>query len=251
MKTILKFFLLIVLLITGTSGIMGQISINGRVTDTDGNPVIGANIAVKGTNVGVITDVDGKFTLKVPSAESIISVSFIGYLTKEIEIGTRTSIDITLETDATSLDEVVVIGYGTQKKVNLTGSLSTVPIKELESRPITNVSSALQGTMAGVTVKVDNGQPGRDQGVIKVRGIGTLSNSNAMVMVDGIVSSLNDINPSDIESITVFKRCSFSRHLWFKSIKRSDSDYNQKREEGWYYGSLQYVCGAAESIFLT
>ena len=103
MKTILKFFLLIVLLITGTSGIMGQISINGKVIDSEGNPVIGANIAVKGTNVGAITDVDGKFTLKVPSSESIISVSFIGYLTKEMEIGTRTSIDITLETDATSL----------------------------------------------------------------------------------------------------------------------------------------------------
>ena len=205
MKSILRSIFLTVLLITVSAGIMAQKSVNGRVTDTEGQPVAGANVTLKGTSTGTITDIDGKFTLKVTSDESIVSVSFIGYITREIEVGARTEIDITLETDATALDEVVVTGYGTQKKVNLTGSLSTVPMKELEARPVTNISSALQGTMAGVTVKVDNGQPGRDQGTISVRGLGTLSNNDAMVMVDGIVSSLNDINTNDIESITVLK----------------------------------------------
>jgi TonB-linked SusC/RagA family outer membrane protein len=205
MKPILKIFLLIVPLIMGTSGIFAQKTLTGRVNDAQGQPVIGANVVIKGTTTGVTTDVEGKFTLNPPSSGASLIISFIGYITKEVAVDNLSVIDITLESDAMSLDEVVVVGYGTQKKVNLTGSLSTVNTKQLEARPVSNVSSALQGTMAGVTVTVDNGQPGRDEGAIRIRGIGTLSNSDAMVMVDGVVSSLNDINPSDIESVTVLK----------------------------------------------
>jgi len=205
MRPFLNLFLLSVIFTINSAGIFAQTTLTGAVFDADHQPVVGANVVVKGTTTGVITDVNGNFTIKLPAPESTLIISFIGYNTKEVKVDGQKSIEITLELEATSLNEVVVIGYGTQKKVNLTGSVSTVPIKELEARPITNISSALQGTMAGVTVTVDNGQPGRDQGSINIRGIGTLSNSNAMIMVDGIISSMNDINPSDIESLSVLK----------------------------------------------
>jgi TonB-linked SusC/RagA family outer membrane protein len=155
--------------------------------------------------VGTLTDIAGNYTIEVPQGSKSLTFSFIGMESQEVSIGTLTQINVTLTVSAIGLEEVVVIGYGTQKKVNLTGSLSTISVKEIGARPNTNVSSALQGTMPGVTVIVNTGQPGKDQGIIRVRGIGTLGNSNAMVMVDGIVSSLNDINPDDIESITVLK----------------------------------------------
>ena len=125
--------------------------------------------------------------------------------TQEIAVGNKTTINTEMKVDAIGLEEVVAIGYGVQKKVNLTGAVSVVETEELESIPTTNISSLLQGRMAGVTVTVDNGQPGRDAGSIRVRGIGTLGNSNAMVIVDGIVGYMNDINPSEIESITILK----------------------------------------------
>ncbi len=116
-----------------------------------------------------------------------------------------------------------------KKKVNLTGAVSTVSAKELEGRPISNLSSALQGTMPGVTVTVNNGQPGSDQGTIRIRGIGTLGNSDAMVLVDGIVSSMNDINPDDIESVTVLKDAASACYLWFKGCEWCNIDHYKKR----------------------
>ncbi len=205
MRTFLKFFLLFVIFTAGTAAISAQTTLTGSVFDTDNQPVVGANVVVKGTTTGVITDVNGSFTIKLPSPESTLVISFIGYNTMEVNVNGQKSIQVTLESEATALNEVVVTGYGVQKKVNLTGALSSVAYKELAGMPNTNISSSLQGTMAGVTALVNNGQPGRDQATIRVRGIGTLGNSDAMVIVDGIVGFMNDINPSDIESITVLK----------------------------------------------
>jgi TonB-linked SusC/RagA family outer membrane protein len=185
--------------------VLQQNKVTGIVTDKNGAPVPGVNIVVTGTTIGAMTDIAGKYTIEVPKGSKSLTFSFIGMEPQEISIGTLSLINVTMSETAIGLDEVVVVGYGTQKKVNLTGSLSTISVKEIGTRPNTNVSSALQGTMPGVTVMVNNGQPGKDQGIIRVRGIGTLGNSNAMVMVDGIVSSMNDVNPSDIESITVLK----------------------------------------------
>jgi TonB-linked SusC/RagA family outer membrane protein len=182
-----------------------QNRITGIVTDKNGSPVPGVNVVVTGTTVGALTDIAGYYSIEVPQGSKSLTFSFIGMESKEVSIGSLTQINVNMAESAIGLEEVVVVGYGTQKKVNLTGSLSTVSVKELEDRPITNVSSALQGTMAGVTVTVNSGQPGKNQGLIRVRGVGTLGNSDAMVMVDGIVSSLNDLNPGDIETITVLK----------------------------------------------
>jgi TonB-linked SusC/RagA family outer membrane protein len=180
--------------------------LTGTVTDaTSGDPVIGANVIIEGTTIGVITDENGKFSIDIPSPSVNILVSFIGYNTERVQVSGQTTIAVKLVPDITKLDEVVVVGYGTQKRVNLTGSVSVIDIDDLKSRPITQASQALQGKMAGVTVTQNFGAPGSDAGTIRIRGIGTLGNNNPMVLVDGVEGNLNDINPNDIESISVLK----------------------------------------------
>jgi len=181
------------------------VQVSGIIKDDTGQPIPGVNVIEKETTNGTATDANGKYSLLVTNENAILVFSFIGYTTQEVIVNRRSSIDITMQSNAQTLDEVVVIGYGTQKKANLTGAVSTISAGQLEERPITNIASSLQGAMSGVTVIQNNGQPGKDQGTIRVRGIGTLSNSDAMVVVDGVISSMNDINPNDIESITVLK----------------------------------------------
>ena len=183
-----------------------QHTVTGTVSGPEGAPISSATILVKGTNKSTLTDKNGKFEIMAEPGQ-MLSVTYVGLEGKDVPVTRASSLSVELSTSAASseLDQVVVVGYGTKKKVNLTGAVSTVSSKELEGRPITNLSSALQGTMSGVTVTVNNGQPGNDQGTIRVRGIGTLGNSDAMVLVDGIVSSMDDINPGDIESVTVLK----------------------------------------------
>ncbi len=190
---------------TKATFVLQQNKVTGIVSDKNGAPVPGVNIVVTGTTIGTMTDIAGKYTIEVPKGSKSLTFSFIGMEPQEINIGTLSLINVTMSESAIGLDEVVVVGYGTQKKVNLTGGVSTVSSKQLEARPVTNIASALQGTMAGVTVIQNTGQPGLDQGTIRVRGIGTLSNSNAMVVIDGLVSSMSNVNPDDIESLTVLK----------------------------------------------
>lgn len=179
-------------------------TLSGKITDGE-NPLANVSVQVKGTGSGTKTDDKGMFSINVVKGQTVV-FTYVGYETREMVVGNQRDITLNLtQTEANVLDDVVVVGYGTTKKVNLTGSVATVSSKDLKGRPISNLSSALQGTMPGVTVTVDNGQPGNDQGTIRVRGVGTLGNSDAMVLVDGVVSSMNDINPNDVESITVLK----------------------------------------------
>jgi TonB-dependent starch-binding outer membrane protein SusC len=182
-----------------------QLRVTGTITDAssrEGMP--GVNIQVKGTNVGVISDVDGKYSLSVPDKDAVLIFSFVGYVSREIAVNGRTVLDIALEGEMRGLEEVVVVGYGTQKKVNLTGAIATTDAAKLENRPMTNVSQALQG-MNGLYVNQAGGQPGKDAATIRIRGVGTLNNNNPLVLIDGIAYSLTDINPNEIESISVLK----------------------------------------------
>jgi TonB-linked SusC/RagA family outer membrane protein len=179
--------------------------IHGTVKDAKGIPLLGVTIKIKGTGIGTVTDASGRFSLEVPDSSAVLVVSYIGYDTKQVALEGRTTIPIILVASATGLNEVVVVGYGTQKKADLTGSVATVTPKQLENRPVTSTTNALEGTMSGVTVLHDNGQPGRDVGTIRIRGIGTLNNSDPMVVVDGVISSMSDVNPNDIASISVLK----------------------------------------------
>ena len=179
--------------------------VRGTVLDDTGESVIGANVTVEGTTVGVITDIDGNFELEVPRNANII-ISFIGYQTQTIKYTNQPFLNVKLKEDSQALEEVVVVGYGTQKKVNMTGSVAQVDSKALESRPIQNVSTGLQGLMPGVTITAGSGRPGQDGGTIRVRGVGTLNDANPYILVDGIeTGTLNSVDPNDIESISVLK----------------------------------------------
>ena len=181
-----------------------KINLSGIVTDGN-NPLEKVSVRILGSSLGTTTDEKGEFKISAVRGQTLI-FSYLGFEEKRILIGDQTEIEVSLVRSVQdALNDVVVVGYGTKKKLNVTGALSTVSAKQLENRPVTNVADALQGTMAGVTVVQNSGQPGKDQGTIRVRGIGTLGNSDAMVVVDGMVSTLNDVNPNDIESITVLK----------------------------------------------
>ncbi len=182
--------------------------ITGIVKDVNGEPIIGASVKVQGTTVGTITDLDGKFSVNASSG-AVLQISYIGYVTEKIQVGNRTGLTITLKEDSHLVDEVVVVGYGTQKKkVNLTGSVEAVSGKDLAKRPVMNTMSALQGMASGVTVTSTSGQPGKEDESIMIRGIGTLNNSNPLVLIDGVASSVNAVNPQDIESISILKDAS-------------------------------------------
>lgn len=170
----------------------------------NGEPVIGVNIVEKGTTNGTVTDIDGRFTLQV-SPSSVLQISFIGYVEQSITVGSETSFSIKLQEDTQKLDEVVVVGYGSQKKVNLTGSVATVNSESLSNRAISNVSQGLQGLVPGMTVTNSGGQPGMDAGKILIRGVGSFNVSTPMVLIDGIEGDMNIVDAQDIESISVLK----------------------------------------------
>ena len=159
----------------------------------------------KGTQNGTITDFDGKFILEV-SDNATLQFSFIGVMPTTVAIAGQTSLNVRLKEDTQALEEVVVVGYGTQKKVNLTGSVSSVKFdEELANRPITDASQALSGKVSGVWISQNSGKPGDDGAQLRIRGWGTLNNSDPLVIIDGVEGVFSQVNPSDIESITVLK----------------------------------------------
>lgn len=180
-------------------------TIKGVVEDQFG-PIAGANVVEKGTTNGTITDMDGNFSLEV-APNSILIVSFIGYKEQQIPVNSQKTVTIKLTEDSQALEEVVVVGYGTQKKVNLSGSVTSVNVSEMaESRPLTNISTALAGTAPGVQITSSNNIPSNNGDAdIKVRGQGTLNNSSPLVIIDGVEGSLNSVSPQDVETVSVLK----------------------------------------------
>lgn len=183
--------------------------ISGMVKDMSGEPVIGVNVSVKGTGNGSITDLDGKFTIPNVKEKDVLVVSYIGYLTQSVSVGKQTSFIITLKEDTQALDEVVVVGYGVQKKRDLSGAVSSVKSRDITAIPTTNALEALQGKVAGLDLTASSGKAGADLS-FTIRGERSLKASNApLILVDGIdYGTTLDINPSDIESIEVLKDAS-------------------------------------------
>lgn len=184
-----------------------QSSCSGNVKDSNGEPIIGATIRIEGSNGGTVTDLDGNFTLKDVKMGVKITISSIGYKTKTI-IWNGGSIRATLLEDSNMLQETVVVGYGVQKKANLTGSVSAITSKDIEGVPVANTATLLQGRMTGVNITMNGAQAGNDNPEIRVRGVGTFGNSNPMVLIDGVegtLSQLSDISPADIENISILK----------------------------------------------
>jgi TonB-dependent starch-binding outer membrane protein SusC len=187
-----------------------QLRITGTVNDEKGNPVTGVTVLVKGTTTGSLTDASGKYSLSNVPQNATLVFSFVGMQTQEIAVNNRTLIDVVLKEEAIGLEEVVVVGYGTQRKVTLTGSVTSVANKELKSSPVLNISSAISGLLPGVISNNRTGEPGRDNNTVYIRGRSTTGDNSPLVVVDGIqgYSGWQRINSNDIESISVLKDAS-------------------------------------------
>lgn len=187
-------------------------NVSGTVTDQAGESLIGVNVVVKGTNKGTATDFEGRFTLEDVNEQATLVFSYVGYQTQEVDVKGRTNISVTMTEDLQTLDEVVVVGYGTQKKVNLTGAVDVVSGDELSSRPASQVSQLLQGKTSStlVTMNMRGGEPGAGQS-IQVRGFGSIKgDTKPLVLVDGVEMDMNLVDPASIESISILKDASAS-----------------------------------------
>ena len=180
-----------------------DISIKGKVVDKSGESLPGAAIRILGKEQGAVTDFDGQFTITANKGDKL-EISFIGYITKTVVANNSNELVIVLEEDSKTLDEVVVVGYGTQKKVNLTGAVASVSSDALESRPITNLSQGLQGMIGNLNISASNGSPGKGYG-FNVRGTTSINSAGPLVLVDGVQMDPNLVNPADVESVSVLK----------------------------------------------
>lgn len=180
-------------------------TIKGTITDMTGEPLPGVSVVVKGTTTGVMTDIDGKYAISVPNREATLVITYMGFKPQEHKVGDKTTIDIVLEEQSQDLDEVVVVGYGVQKKVNLTGSVASVDSKKLENRAVTNLATSIAGLAPGVRVTQASGNPGSENVSIRFRGTTSLSGSDPLILVDGVVADMNVIDNEDIESISFLK----------------------------------------------
>ncbi len=210
----MKAFLLNLLILLSAGQLaFSQSTITGTVTETNGQPLIGATVSIEQTDRGAITDLDGNFTIKASKGEVLV-ISYLGYTTSRVTVGDQTSYAIVLEENVATLNEVVVVGYGQQKKVNLTGAVETVVFKEAVNQPVTNSGQLLYGRFSGVQLTQASGNPGSDGSSIVIRGIGTFGNSTPLIVIDNIqyddLAAFNNLAPSDIESITVLKDASAS-----------------------------------------
>ena len=187
-----------------------SIHVSGIVTDAEGLPLIGVSVANSSRSVGTVTDIDGRYSLNLPSGITEIQFSYIGFVTQRVRIGNRSVINVTLEEDVHVLDDLVVVGYGTQKKETVTGAVAAVTTKDLLQSPQANISNALAGRMPGLLSVQRSGEPGKDASTLRIRGVGTFAEGqDPLVMVDGIESdNYNNIDPNEIESLTILKDAS-------------------------------------------
>lgn len=207
MKIHLKIVLALSCILLSSAAAFAQQRISGTVKDANGEAVIGAGVFQKGTTNGTVTDIDGKFFLTVP-AKSVITVSNVGYKEISFTVDSRNFYPLVLEEDSEALQGVEIVAYGMQKKVTVTGALSSVKTEDLTRTPVSSINNVLAGQLSGVTTIQYSGEPGSDAATIYVRGKGTWSDSSPLIQVDGVERSMSDINPEDVENITVLKDAS-------------------------------------------
>lgn len=205
-----RFFLLLLFVVVNCTTALAendqQQKVSGIVRDQTGEPLPGVNIVVVGTNTGTITDIDGAFSLNVTNDKAVLKFSLIGFASKEVALKGKTVIDVVLSEDTQVIDEVVVVGYGTQKKATLTGAISTVGTDELTVTPTSNVQNMLTGKLPGVRIQQRTGEPGSYDAKMDIRGLGT-----PLIVIDGIVREVSDfqrLEANDIESVSVLKDAS-------------------------------------------
>ncbi|MGM0530300.1 MAG: SusC/RagA family TonB-linked outer membrane protein [Bacteroidota bacterium] len=192
----------------GAQGLKAQHQVSGKVVDSSEESLIGVNIVEKGTSNGVITDVDGNYTIEVEDEDATLVFSFIGFEEMEVPVEGRNTVDVTMEESASELDEVVVVGYGTQRKESVTGSVSSIDNEKLDEASVSNMSTVLGGRLPGLVTHQSSGAPGADDATMLVRGRSTTGNSSPTVIVDGVQRSFNNLDPNEIEDITILKDAS-------------------------------------------
>ena len=182
------------------------ITVKGKVVDSDGLPVIGAGVTLKGTTTGVAADFDGNFTLTVPGETAVLTVAALGYATEEVTVGKQRNLTVVLRDDTQTLEATVVVAYGTQTKATVTGALTTIDTKALIKAPVADVTNVLAGQMPGVSTVQFSGKPGDESNAdIYIRGAGSLSESASapLILVDGVERPMNTVDPNEIESLSV------------------------------------------------
>lgn len=221
-------------------------TVQGVVLDSNQEPVIGANVLVKGTTVGTITDIDGRFTLEVPD-NAVLVVSYIGYLSKELVPGSKTDLTISLKEDSQNLDEVVVVGYGVSRKKDLTGAVSVLKIDDLKDTPVSSVDQMMQGKLSGVNVMPDN-MPGGGVAV-RIRGFSTIRNNDPLYIIDGVPveGGINFLNPNDIESMQVLKDASSASIYGARAANGVVIISTKKGKEGTFRVNLDAYVGVQTS----
>ena len=229
----LKVFCCVLLLQLGWSHALGAVTeanqtrqIQGVITDSQGETLPGVNVIVKGTSIGAISDLDGKFTLQVPSPKSVLVISYVGYETYEVIVGNKTSFNIVLEDQMNALDEVVVVAYGSQKKQTVTGAVSMMKSSELVAAPVANVTNALVGKLPGVITQQPGGRPGEDAATILIRGKSTFNDASPLIIIDGVEQeSFSQLDANEIESLSVLKDASSTAVYGIRC-----ANHDQKRE---------------------
>ena len=191
--------LFLTLFILSTLITYAQVNVRGKVVDATGETLIGVNVVLKNTRQGTVTDIDGEFNLSVPSTSSTLLFSYVGFKELEVPLNGRNFVNVTMQADTELLDEVIVVGYGTQRRTSVTGAVSTLSDTELIKAPVVGVTNVLGARVAGVTSLQQSGQPGQDGASLLVRGEG------ATYIVDGVIRSINEIDPNEIESISILK----------------------------------------------
>lgn len=182
--------------------------VSGTVVDAADEPLVGVSVVVKGTQVGCMTDIDGKFTLKIPAKSTVLNFTYIGYDTQNVTVAPgQSTVNVVMKENSVMLEETVVIGYGVQKKVNLTGAVASIDGEKLEGRPASNVSNMLQGSVAGLNVTTSSGVPGQSA-KINIRGQESINSAGPLILIDGSIGEMDSVNPNDIESISVIKDAS-------------------------------------------
>jgi len=185
-------------------------TVAGTVVDAEGLPLLGVSVSVKGTSIGTITDAEGDYSLAGVPDNATLVYSYVGMLTQEIPLANQTRIDIVLEADLLGLEEAVVIGYGVQKKVNLSGAVDVIPMDELKNRPVMNLTQGLQGLSPGLNIDFLSGEPG-EEARINIRGVTSINGGDPLILIDGVPSEsweLNNLNPQDVSDISVLKDAS-------------------------------------------
>lgn len=243
-----KLHVLVALMILSGQILLAQKIISGVVKDPDGMLLPGATVVVEGTNNGAVTDFDGHYELNVKSINAVLNISYVGYITKKITIGDRSNIDVVLEADSNVLDEVVVVGYGTQKKSDITGAVASVSAKTLEERPQVNIQQALQGTLPGVNISVNSNTASGASTSLNIRGRRSISGgSDPLIVLDGVIFSgtLSEVNINDIQNIEVLKDASSSaiygargaNGVILLTTKKGTKEGKPKLNLSSYYGS--------------